>query len=307
MSLPVISLLMAVTAVLAVWGVGELAAGGRMRRGITARSRLDGEAPPDGPLVRFDRRLRGTEPGRALARRIGAAGLAMRVSTFLLSIVAGGAAAIALIGRMLGPVFGVAAAVAVGFVFFGYLRRREERRKEEFVAQLPELARVLSNAAQAGLSLRTAIALAADELDDPARAELRRAADGLRLGESLEGVLGDLSARLPSRELGVLVSTLLVAARSGGSLVTALRSIAGTLEDRKEIRREVRTILGQAVVSNWAVGILGVAGIAMIDQIEPGALHEMSTHLPGQLMLAAGAALFTTSLLVIRRITRIDV
>ncbi|MWA00595.1 hypothetical protein F8568_009430 [Actinomadura sp. LD22] len=307
MSLPVIMLLMAVTGVLAVWGAGELAAGRELRRGITVRSRLDGEAPPDGPLVRLDRRLRGTELGRLLARRIAAAGLAMRVSTFLLAIVAGGLAAIALIGRLLGPVFGVAAAVAVGFVFFGYLRRREERRKEEFIAQLPELARVLSNAAQAGLSLRTAIALAADELDDPARTELRRAADGLRLGESLEAVLGDLAGRLPSRELGVLVSTLLVAARSGGSLVTALRSIAGTLEDRKEIRREVRTILGQAVVSNWAVGILGVAGIAMINQIEPGALREMSTHLTGQLMLAAGAGLFTTSLLVIRRITRIDV
>ncbi|MFB4300707.1 type II secretion system F family protein [Actinomadura sp. NTSP31] len=307
MSLPVILLLMAVTAVLAVWGVGELAAGRETRRGIAARSRLDGEPPPGGPLVRLDRRLRGTELGRLLARRIAAAGLAVRVSTFLLSIVAAGLAAIALIGRLLGPVFGVAAAVAVGFVFFAYLRRREERRREEFVAQLPELARVLSNAAQAGLSLRTAIALAADELDDPARTELRRAADGLRLGESLEGVLGDLAARLPSRELGVLVSTLLVSARSGGSLVTALRSIAATLEDRKEIRREVRTILGQAVVSNWAVGILGVAGIAMINQIEPGALHEMSTHLTGQLMLAAGAGLFATSLVVIRRITRIDV
>ena len=47
--------------------------------------------------------------------------------------------------------------------------------------------------------------------------------------------------RLPSREVAVLVSTLLVSARSGGSLVTALRDIADTLEARKETRREVRT------------------------------------------------------------------
>ncbi|WP_242614458.1 type II secretion system F family protein [Actinomadura roseirufa] len=307
MTLPYIALLLAVTLACAVWGAGDLAAGWERRRGIANRSRLEGEAPPDGPLAVFDRRLRRTELGRVLARRITAAGLAMRVSTFLLLMVLGGCAAILLIGQLLGPLFGVAAAVAVGAVFFGYLRRREDRRKEEFIAQLPELARVLSNAAQAGLSLRTAIGLAADELDDPARTELRRAADGLRLGQSLDAALGDLAERLPSRELGVLVSTLLVSARSGGSLVTALRSIAETLDDRKEIRREVRTILGQAVVSNWAVGILGIAGIAMINQIQPGGLREMSAHPVGQIMLAVGAALFVASLVIIRRITRIDV
>ncbi|TDD69423.1 type II secretion system F family protein [Actinomadura rubrisoli] len=307
MTPPYIALLMLATGACAVWGVGELSAGWERRRGIAIRSRVDGDPPPDGPIAALDRRIRGTEPGRMLARRISAAGLAMRVSTFLLCMAAGGLAAILLIGELLGPVFGVAAAVAVAFVFLGYLRRREERRKEEFIAQLPELARVLSNAAQAGLSLRTAVGLAADEIDDPARSELRRTADGLRLGQSLEAALGDLAGRLPSRELGVLVSTLLVSSRSGGSLVTALRSIAGTLEDRKEIRREVKTILGQAVVSNWAVGILGAGGIAMINQIQPGALREMSAHPAGQIMLAVGAALFVASLVIIRRITRIDV
>ena len=34
---------------------------------------------------------------------------------------------------------------------------------------MPELARTLSNASVAGLSIRTALALAADELDEPAR------------------------------------------------------------------------------------------------------------------------------------------
>ena len=148
--------------------------------------------------------------------------------------------------------------MVVIFLFFAFLRRQEARRREEFIGQLPELARVLSNASAAGLVMRTAIEMAAEELDDPASTELRRTADALRLGQSTEQALHELGERLPSRELAVLVSTLIVSARSGGSLVTALRSIASTLEERKEIRREVKTIMGEAVVTNWAIAIMGV-------------------------------------------------
>nr|WP_243719144.1 type II secretion system F family protein [Actinomadura sp. 7K534] len=304
--LPVILLMLAATLALAVWGVGDLVVGWARRTRLVARSTLVSE-PGTGLLGRLDVAVRRTSAGKALARRLAASGMRIRVSTFLSLMAVAGAAAIFLIGRWMAPVFGVAAAVGVGFVFMSYVRRREERRREEFIAQLPELARVLSNATSAGLVMRTAIEIAADELADPAGEELRRTADALRLGQPIEEALRDLGERLPSRELGVLISTLLVSARAGGSLVTALRTIAATLEERKEIRREVKTIMGEAVVTNWAIGLLGVAGLAMVNVIMPGALRVMSGKPSGQVILAVAAALFITSLVIIRRMTRIDV
>ena len=305
--LPTILLILAATLAVAVWGIGDLAAGWEQRRRLAARSALGDERAIDGMLGRLDSAIRRTELGKAVARRITASGLRIRVSTFLLFMTFGIVAAVYLIGTWMAPVFGVAAAVGVGFMFFGYLRRREERRKEEFIAQMPELARILSNATNAGLVLRTAIEIAADELEDPAKTELGRTADALRLGQSVEEALRELGERLPSRELGVLVSTLVVSSRAGGSLVTALRTIAATLEERKEIRREVKTIMGEAVVSNWAIGILGVGSLVMINMIQPGALREMSEQLVGQIILAIAATLFVVSLVIIRRISRIDV
>lgn len=307
MSLPTILLMLAATLAVCVWGVGELAAGYEQRRRLAARAVLGQEDAREGLLSRLDRRLLRTEFGRAVARRLAASGLRVGVSAFLTAMAAGAALAVVLIGRWLAPVFGVVAALVVGWLCFGYLRRLEERRKEEFIAQLPELARVLSNATQAGLSLRTAVEIAAEELAEPAKSELSRTADALRLGQPLESALRDLSDRLPSRELGVLISTLIVAARSGGSLVTSLRSIAATLEDRKEIRREVKTIMGEAVVSNWAVGAFGFMGLVLIEQIQPGTLQQMSEKPLGQLTLVVAGALFVGSLLIIQRMTRIDV
>ncbi len=95
---------------------------------------------------------------------------------------------------------------------------------------MPEIARVLANATNAGLSIATAIAIAGDELDEPARGELQQVSVSLSFGNDIESALEELRDRLPSREVGVLMSTLLVSARSGGSLVTSLRTIADTLE-----------------------------------------------------------------------------
>ena len=125
-----------------------------------------------------------------------------------------------------------------------FLNWQRSSRTEEFINQLPELSRILANATQAGLALRTALGMAAEELEAPGR---RGTAPGspnqLALGRSIDDALGELAERLPSRELVVLVTTLVLSNRAGGTVVGSLRNLTETLEERKETRREVRTML----------------------------------------------------------------
>jgi tight adherence protein B len=305
--LPAILTILAAVLAVAIWAIGDLMTGWSQRRRLVARSDFAADGQMSGLMHRLDVALARTALGKNLARRLAASGMRVRLSTFVVLMAATGLAAIVFIGQWIAPAFGVAAAIGVGFAFLAYVRSREERRNEEFIAQLPDLARVLSNATHAGLAMRTAIEIAADELADPAGEELKRACDALRLGQSVEDALRDLGGRLPSRELGVLISTLVVAARTGGSLVTALRTIATTLEQRKEIRREVKTIMGEAVVTNWAIGIIGVAGVVMVNVLQPGALRTMTGHLLGQVILVIAGTLFIAGLVIIARLTRIKV
>lgn len=291
-----------------IFGLWEYAKGAEQRRLLASRSALDeAERRAGSLLVRLDRRLRRTQLGRSVGRRIAAAGLRVRVSTFLLLLSAAAVAAIYVIGVLLAPLFGLVAAIVVGWGFFRYLRRHEERRREEFIAQLPELARVLSNATSAGLALRTAIDMAADELDDPARSELRHTAEMLRMGQSVEQSLRDLGERLPSRELSVLVSTLIVSARAGGSLVTALRNIATTLDSRKEVRREVKTTFAQSVYTSYMVAGLGVGALFLMNLISPGVINRMTGSIAGLLVLATSSGLFVVGLILVNRVTKVDV
>ncbi len=145
------------------------------------------------------------------------------------------------------------------------MTRARDRRREKFVQQIPELARVLSNATNAGLSIATSWVVAEDELAEPAKSEIRRLNASVRFGASLEEAMLQLNDRLPSREVRVLMSTLVVSARSGGSLVTALREISQTLDDRKEVRREVRTTLAQARSTSILVTLLGVVMLFLLN------------------------------------------
>ncbi|GGL39702.1 type II secretion system F family protein [Phycicoccus endophyticus] len=254
----------------------------------------------------FDQRLVRTRLGRWLAHELDLAGLKQRPVVVLVSGVVVGIVTTYLLWRFVAPLLGVAG-LAIGVLAVRrYLQRAQTRRKEAFVAQLPELARVLANASHAGLSLPTALAVAGDELSEPARSELARVATRLNFGAPLDTALHELYDRIGSRETNVLMSTLVVSARSGGSLVTALRDIAETLDQRKETRREVATTLSQAIASSNLVIVMGFAMLLLVNAIEPGTVDRMTREPVGQVALVLGGSLFATGYIVIRRMTGFD-
>lgn len=296
-----------VALVLAVllWAVWEFVASSEQRRLIAARSALaQAEYDASTPMARLDVMLHRTRWGARLSRRLARSGTETRLSTFLVALVGGALLAVIVVWQILAPMFGLLAAAGVAFLFFSYLSRAEAKRREEFTGQLPDLARVLGNATSAGLALPTAVAIAADELDGPAGEELGRMAESMKLGASFEESVAELRERMPSRELGVLLSTLIVASRSGGSLVSALRNISTTLENRKETRREVRTILSETTSTVWALGFMSVGALFLLNMIQPGIMRTMTSQPAGIGLLLVVAALFVIGFVAVSRITK---
>ena len=71
-----------------------------------------------------------------------------------------------------------------------------------------------------------AIELAVREIDAPAKDELQTVVDELTLGRSLDDSLASLQRRLPSREISVLMTTLIIQQRAGGDAVRALQELS---------------------------------------------------------------------------------
>ncbi|MBV2356507.1 type II secretion system F family protein [Streptomyces sp. J2-1] len=298
------------TCVLAVVGVHAYASGRAERAALIDRLTHSGEPLPPGRARRFrtlDRRLRGTAPGRRLGLRLAATGLDVTPGEFLVYLLAT-VAALWLIGQaVLAPFFGPLAGLLGIWASWQFLNWQRQKRIERFINQLPELARILANATQAGLALRTAIGMAAEELEAPAGEELHKVADQLAVGHSMDDALGELAERLPSRELVVLVTTLVLSNRAGGQVVSALRNLTDTLEERKETRREVRTQLSQVTMTSYAVPVLGIGALFLMNGVRDGALERMTGSSVGQACVIIAFALYAVGFVLIRRMSRIDV
>ncbi|MFF7437629.1 type II secretion system F family protein [Streptomyces sp. NPDC008122] len=301
-----------IACVLGVVGVQTYASGARRHAALVAR--LDESGAPETATGRrrrrfrgVDRRVRKTALGRKLELRIAATGLDVTPGEFTVALAAT-VAVLWVVGQAaLSPFFGPICGILGIWVALGYLNWQRQKRIERFINQLPELSRILANATQAGLALRMALSLAADELEAPAGDELEKVAQQLAVGTSLDDALGELAERLPSRELVVLVTTLVLANRAGGTVVSSLRNLTETLEERKETRREVRTQLSQVSMTAYSVPVIGIGSLLLIDNMQPGALDRMTASGMGQAAVIAAFALYVVGFAAIRRFSKIDV
>jgi tight adherence protein B len=294
------------TVVLTLLGLRDLATLLSTRARLISAAAGTSEANQLPLIERCDRLLRSTRIGRNLERELQLAGLDRRPVVILGAGAGIAVVATYLLWTLLAPALGVLGLAIGAYTVRWYLRRGRERRREQFIGQLPELARVLANATNAGLSLATALAIAGDELDEPARSELKRVSNSVTFGSDLASALDELRERVGSREVAVLVSTLVVASRSGGSLVSSLRDIADTLDARKETRREIRTVLSQSLATGYLIIVMGFGMLFLLNTIQPGTVEIMTRTPLGQIALVVSGGLFAAGFLLIRRMTRIE-
>ena len=252
-------------------------------------------------LLTLLRRLPFSKP---LRRRISSAGLKWDVAITELALTGATVGTFLLSRLLVGHIAGGIFAILIPALFFQWLRRRRDQR---FIAQLPEVSRVLSNGTSAGMSVERALVLAAHEMSEPAGVELKRTTSQLALGWSLNSALTDLSERMPSRELNVLVRTIIIQSTAGGALASALHDIALALEDRKQLHREVRTAIIGSAFSAYLVPIIGLAAIILMNMMKPGVLDSMASSFIGRIILLAALLCFGIGALLMKLVSRVEV
>ena len=72
------------------------------------------------------------------------------------------------------------------------------------------------------------------------------------------------------------MTTIAIQQRAGGDTVRALGELAATLDARKDLRREIKTLLSGVVFTSYVVAGIGGATILMINAISPGVTQDMT-------------------------------
>lgn len=143
-----------------------------------------------------------------------------------------------LIGGVAGPLVGV-------FLMRMVLSNEAGKRVVAMEKQLPQLLSGLRANLQAGSTPQQAMLAVADDMPSPLGDEMRMLKRDLNVNVALEIAMEDLAARVPSREMKFLVSSVEIAVRSGADLDPQLATIEDIVKQRTRIRQKLRSAVAQ--------------------------------------------------------------
>lgn len=253
-----------------------------------------------------DRAFRRTRLGDKLSQQLVQANLRSITSIeYLLIALVASAIVFVILNRYIAILYALLLSALLLFGFWKVIDVLKERQREKFIQQLPEFARIMANSTGAGLSIHTALGVAASELPDPASREFSALKRELEIGTPLDIALERMSDRIAGRDLDVLVSTLVIAQRSGGSLISSLRNMSDTLEFRKETKREVKTLVSQSSYTGYLVVAFGVGFVLLLASFNDGLLFKLTSTIIGQVAIVIATICYAIGLVVINRLVKV--
>jgi tight adherence protein B len=182
------------------------------------------------------------------------------------------------------------------------LRIRRNRRIAAFNAALADSIDMMARSLRAGHSVVAAIGIVAEQAVAPVNFEFNEVFKKQNYGLPLRDALMQLLDRVPSQDLRVLVTGMLVQKETGGNLAEILDRITFVIRERLRIHGEIRTHTAQGRLTGYILCALPVIMLFLINWINPGYSSVLFNQPTGQKLLALGVALLLIGGLVMRSI-----
>jgi tight adherence protein B len=196
----------------------------------------------------------------------------------------------------------VAAAAALAMLPFTLLSYKGTRRMNAFNAVLAEAIDMLARALRAGHSVAGAIETISQNVQEPAASEFAEVFKQQNMGLSLRDALMQLLDRVPSADLRVLVTAILVQKDTGGNLAEILDRTVAVIRDRLRIQGEIRVQTAQGRLTGWILSALPVVMLVLINLVNPGYSSILLTDPTGHKLIYVSLGMLAVGALIIRHI-----
>jgi tight adherence protein B len=226
-------------------------------------------------------------------------------STIVAITIAGTIAAIVLLGTI--SVFFAILGLATPFVTRAWVRWRVKKIRDAFADQLPPNLQVLASGLRAGFTLLGAFVAMVENASEPSKSEFDRVVTDEQLGVPLEDAIRRVAVRMASRDLEQLALLAELVRTTGGNAAEVLDVIVGTVRERADIRRLVRTLTTQGRMARWILTALPIATGLAFWAIQPDIVGPTWHTAGGQFVLLIAAILVTLGSMSIQKIIEIEV
>jgi len=165
----------------------------------------------------------------------------------------------------------------------------------------------MSNAIRSGFSFLQAMDMASREMSAPLSVEWGSALKEMQLGVSTEQALENLTTRVGSMDLELMVTAIIIQRQVGGNLSEVLSNIHNTIQGRLRIQKEIRTLTAQGRISGYLIAGLPFFIALMLLFINPSYLELLISKPLGWEMIGGGLISQTIGFVIIRKIVNIKV
>ncbi len=228
------------------------------------------------------------------ARRDAAIHLAFCTGLALVSILCG-----SLVLLMAVPVAGVIPSLA--------LEKRKANKNRLVSEQLAPWLTVLSNSLKSSPNIADAFNTSTGLVPSPLRDEIDLLVKEVRLGEHLDRAMHRSAERLGSPVFSSVMTTLLVARKSGGNLPKILEDSSETLREMERLAGVVRTKTAEGKSQTFVLAILPFVMVGALQKVDPTMLPKLAHSGTGQVILGIAIALWISSVALAYRIVQVDI
>lgn len=195
----------------------------------------------------------------------------------------------------------------VGSLPYLYQRRRRKKRLKAIEAQLPEALDLIARTLMAGHAFIMGLKMVGEQMEDPIRAEFRKAFDEISFGISVSVAMKDMSERVDLIDLKFFVTSLLVQLETGGNLAEIIQGIASLIRARFELYGKIQTLTAEGRISALVMFTLPFALGAALYVVNPSYMSLLVTDPAGISMLKGGIFMMCLGLYVTRKMIAIKV
>ncbi|MGB6131209.1 MAG: type II secretion system F family protein [Acidobacteriaceae bacterium] len=196
----------------------------------------------------------------------------------------------------------VGGALVIGFLPLARIIVVRYRRMRAFDKSLAHAIDMMARALRAGHSVAGAIELVAEGSPAPAKGEFGEVFRQQNFGMPLRDALLQMVDRVPSQDLRVMVTAIIVQRETGGNLVEILDRTVFVIRERQRIQGEIRTQTAQGRLTGWILTMLPVVMGLLINVVDPGYSHILFTSPLGRKMIYVGLGMITLGGYFINRI-----
>ena len=198
--------------------------------------------------------------------------------------------------------------LGIGFAIPAFIvKNLISARKSKFCSQITDGLMILSSCLKGGLSLLQSIEALVEELPPPLSQEFGLISRENKMGIALEESFENLNKRMPSEELNLLTTAILVARETGGDITLLFDRLVNTIRAKVKLNDSVKTLSMQGKIQGVVMSGLPIGFAILVVSFQPNYFDIMLSSATGRGLMIYAVISELIGMYMIRMFSRVNV